>query len=157
VSYRVGALTLNLDEIEHGILRGNARRVLPPWPTFGPRDPRRALALAPPDPRVHFALTCGARSCPPVGVYRASAIDAQLDMAARSFINQEVVLQPDGVIACSRLFKWYRRDFGHDEQLRGFLERYLDDGVVKAALSRGAVPCRSFRRYSWALQHPAVK
>jgi hypothetical protein len=75
VSYRVGGITLNLDEIEHGILRGNRPRRLPPWRPFGRRDPRLRLVLDPPDPRVHFALNCGAASCPPVGVYRAAIID----------------------------------------------------------------------------------
>ena len=65
VSYRVGPHVLSLDEIEHGILRGNRRRALPPWAPFGTRGARRALVIDPVDPRVHFALNCGAASCPP--------------------------------------------------------------------------------------------
>jgi hypothetical protein len=156
VSYRVGAVTLSADDIEHGVLRGNRRRVFPPLRSFGPRDPRRALALDPVDPRVHFALTCGAASCPPVGVYRAGAVDSQLDLAARSFVNQEVALV-DGRIACSRIFKWYRGDFETAGGVRAFLLRHLDPGPTRDALAAGVAPCGAFRPYSWALQHPSVE
>jgi len=154
VSYRVGPVVLSLDEIEHGILRGNRRRVLPPWPVFRRGDARLAQAVEPPDPRIHFALTCGARSCPPVGIYRAPAIDDQLELATRSFVNSEITLDDHGRLVCSKLFKWYRDDFGDDAALAHFLSRHLDDGPVKAALAAGARPCQKFRPYSWALQHP---
>jgi hypothetical protein len=155
ISYRVGPFVLSLDEIEHGILRGNRRRVLPPWPPLRRGDPRLALAVEPLDPRVHFALTCGARSCPPIGVYHAAAIDDQLELATRNFVNQEVIVDGQGRLVCSKLFKWYRGDFG-DELVR-FLLRHLDDGPAKAALAAGARPCRRFAPYSWALQHPAAE
>lgn len=157
VSYRIGGVTLSLDAIEHGVLRGNRRRVLPPWRPLGGGDPRLALTVEPVDPRIHFALTCGARSCPPTGVYRAAATDAQLDLATRNFVNQEVVVDGQGRVACSKIFKWYRGDFGSEADLVRFLLRHLDDGPVKAALAAGARPCRAFTRYSWALQHPSVE
>jgi len=135
VSYRIGGLVLSLDEIEHGILRGNRRRPFGLLRPFGRRDPRRALCVDPMDPRIHFALNCGARSCPPVGVYRAGAIEQQLDMAARNFANQEVVLEGPGRIACSKIFRWYRADFAAAGGLAPLLLRYLDEGPVRAARS----------------------
>jgi hypothetical protein len=154
VSYRVGGLVFSLDDIEHGLLRGNRRRKLPPLRPFSRRDPRLALAVAPPDPRYHFAVTCGAASCPPVGVYRAAAVDAQLDRAARGFVNQETVLR-EGRIVCSRLFKWYRNDFEDAGSLRAFLLHHLDEGPTRAALVAGALPCADYLPYRWTLQHPA--
>lgn len=157
VSYRVGPVVLSVDEIEHGILRGNRRRVWPPWRAFGHRDARRALALDPVDARIHFAINCGASSCPLVGVYRPEAVDAQLDLAARSFVNQETSLDEGRHVACSKIFKWYRADFEAAGGLAPFLQRYLDEGSVKQALAAGAAPCRRWRPYSWALQHPPVE
>ena len=157
VSYRVGRHVLSLDEIEHGILRGNRRRLLPPWPAFHTRDPRRALAIEPIDPRIHFALNCGARSCPPVGVYRAAALDGQLALAARNFVNQEVVLDAYGRVACSRLLKWYGGDFGASTSRREFLLAHLDDGPARRALAAGRAGCEVFRPYSWALAHPPAE
>ncbi len=103
---------------------------------------------------MHFALTCEARSCPPVRLYRAPMVDAQLDLAARHFVATEVVLDAAGRIACSRLLKWYRSDFDGGEGLRVFLLHHLDDGPVRSALLAGAPPCRTFRPYFWTLQHP---
>lgn len=153
VSYRIGGHVFSVDEIEHGILRGNGRRVFPPLRCFGRRDPRRAFAVEPVDPRIHFAVTCGARSCPPVGVYRAAAVDDQLDLAARSFLNQEVALDARGRVSCSRLLKWYRGDFEAAGGIGPFLLRYLDEGPVREAVSRRPDPCQVYRRYHWALQH----
>ncbi len=157
VSYQIGRHRLSLDDIEHGVLRGNRRRLLPPWPAFSARDPRRTLAIEPMDPRIHFALNCGARSCPPVGVYRAGALDAQLALAARNFLNQEVGLDPHGRVACSRLLKWYGGDFGSSQALREFLLAHLDDGPPRRALAAGRAGCEVFRAYSWALAHPPAE
>ena len=38
-------------------------------PEFASSDPRHQVALSSLDPRIHFALNCGARSCPPICVY----------------------------------------------------------------------------------------
>ena len=43
-----------------------------------------------PHDRIHFALNCGARSCPPIRVYAAAKLETQLNTAARSFCSQEV-------------------------------------------------------------------
>ena len=155
-AYRIGGFVLSSDDVEHGVLRGNRRRVLPPLRPFGARDPRRDLALSPLDPRLHFAINCGARSCPPVGVYRAEAIDAQLDLATRSFVNSEVMLE-NGRLVCSRLFKWYRRDFDAAGGLVAFLLHYLDDGPARRALADGGAPRVGFRSWDWSLHRPAVE
>ena len=152
VSYRVGGCVLSLDDVEHGVLRDNRRRPWPPLRPFGPRDPRRTLAVSPPDPRFHFAITCGAASCPPVGVYRAAALETQLEAATRNFVNQEVALAGDR-LACSRLFKWYRADFDGAGGVGPFLLRHLDDGPARRALAAGAAPCAIFHPYRWTLQH----
>jgi len=153
VSYRVGGFLLSLDDIEHGILRGNRRRLFPPLRPFGRLDPRGALAVSEVDPRIHFALNCGAQSCPPVGVYRAHAIDQQLDLAAKNFVNQAVTLDGAGRLACSKIFRWYRADFERAGGLVPFLLRYLDDGPVRAAMFVNAAPRLRWTPYHWTLAH----
>ncbi|MBK8705831.1 MAG: DUF547 domain-containing protein [Saprospiraceae bacterium] len=41
------------------------------------------------DPRIHFALNCAAKSCPPLydKAYLPSQLDQQLDERTRSFVN----------------------------------------------------------------------
>jgi Protein of unknown function, DUF547 len=156
VSYRIDGFLLSLDDIQHGILRANRRRLFPPLRAFGRLDPRGALLLDPVDPRIHFALNCGAESCPPVGVYRAHALDQQLDLAARNFINRAVTLDGAGSVACSKIFCWYRADFEAAGGLVPFLLRYLDDGPVRTALA--AAPRRlRWTSYRWTLAHQPVE
>jgi hypothetical protein len=83
-------------------------------------------------------------------------VDAQLDLATRNFVNQEVALD-GGRLACSPLFKWYRGDFDAAGGLGAFLLRYLDEGPARAALAAGAAPCERFTPYRWTLQHPAMR
>jgi len=153
VSYRIDGFLLSLDDIEHGVLRGNRRRRFPPSPPFGRLDPRGALALDAMDPRIHFALNCGAQSCPPVGVYRAQAIDQQLDLAARNFINQSVTLDGAGGIVCSKIFRWYRVDFEAAGGLIRLLLRYLDEGPVREAIDASGEPRLRWTPYHWTLAH----
>lgn len=76
------------------------------------------------DPRIHFAINCASRSCPPL---RPEAFKGpeQLDAAARAFINDEknvYVSHEKRTVYVSKIFEWYREDFGGD--LRAYLNRY---------------------------------
>jgi uncharacterized protein DUF547 len=153
VAYRIGSVVLTADDVEHGILRGNARHGILRRRPFAAGDPRLALAVRPVDPRIHFAITCGAQSCPPIGVYRAAALDQQLDLAARNFLNQEVALDARGCVTCSRILDWYAEDFEAAGGLGPLLLRYLDGEPVRAAIGGRARPCDAYRAYDWALQH----
>src|SRR5687767_3879535 len=74
-SFEIGELDYTLDAIEHGLLRGNARPPYSPRRLLRPGDPRLAAAPSKLDPRIHFALNCGARSCPPVRRYTDERLD----------------------------------------------------------------------------------
>lgn len=151
IGCRVGGLTFTADEIEHGVLRGNRPSPLSAAVPFAEGDARRAWAIVPPDPRVHFALNCGARSCPPVRIYDAGQLDVQLDAATRAFINGEVMLQGN-VLALPEICKWFRADFDdHPGGLDGFLAAYLDDGAVRRALLAGGLAGVVYRPYDWRL------
>jgi len=68
------------------------------------------------EPRVHCALNCASRSCPPLNpeAFRAEKLDAQLEKLAVAFVNS-----PRGVdysaaqksAALSAIFNWYKDDF----------------------------------------------
>ncbi|KAJ9450507.1 Polyphosphoinositide phosphatase [Diplonema papillatum] len=63
-AYLVGGFVVSLDEIQHGILRGNRRAPIPGcsplthrvFRPFMQNDPRRKLAVREPDNRVHFVV-----------------------------------------------------------------------------------------------------
>ncbi len=156
VKYDIGGYLFSLNDIEHGILRGNARIPYRPWRAFARDDPRNDFIVSPMDVRIHFALVCGSQSCPPIGFYSAGEIETQLDLAAQSFINSgEVRVIPDrGVVQISRIFKWYQADFGSRAQLIGFLIQYLDSGEQKDFLENNTNEIRiRYNPYDWSLNH----
>lgn len=155
MTYEIGGFRFSLNEMEHGILRGNRRhpyRLLRP---FRKRDPRLEFSVSPLDPRIHFALVCGARSCPPIGFYEAEQIDSQLQLAAESFINspQVKILPQEGTILISMIFKWYGVDFGgNHEALIETILNFLDEGEKKVYLRENRDRIRiKFRSYDWNL------
>ena len=82
-AYNVGGLLFSLDEIEHGVLRCNRGHPKDKKPMFGltENDPRMKLMLTKFDARIHFALNCGANSCPPIRIYQADRLNAQVGIA----------------------------------------------------------------------------
>ncbi|MCB2188416.1 MAG: DUF547 domain-containing protein [Deltaproteobacteria bacterium] len=154
ISYRIGGRDFTPDAVEHGVLRGNRRPPYRLWPEFRPGDPRRALALPRLDPRLHFALVCGSRSCAPIKFYTAQGLDAELETAARNFVNSsEVVVLPErNKIMLSRIFQWYGRDFGGWPEIAKFLLRHLDPGPPAGYLAGHADTIRvEFLPYDWNL------
>jgi hypothetical protein len=156
LKYDIGGYLFSLNDIEHGILRGNRRIPYRFWKAFARNDPRCDFVVSPIDVRMHFTLVCGSQSCPPIGFYTADEIETQLDLAAQSFINsKEVEIIPEErVVRISQIFKWYRADFGSRDDLIRFFVGYLDDGERKDFLknNKGRVQIR-FNHYDWSLNH----
>ena len=75
------------------------------------------------DPRIHAALVCAARSCPPLRreAYTESAIDAQLDDNTRQWLANPTLNEFGATSKVSPIFDWYAGDF---RDLDGFLARY---------------------------------
>lgn len=86
-SYRIGASTFSLSDIENGILRRNRGVAIWPAPFSPPDDPRLRLCVAKPDPRIHFVLNCGAASCPPIRYLVAELLEEQLSLATSVFLD----------------------------------------------------------------------
>ena len=76
IGYNIGGFKFTLNDIENGILRGNrasmATLYLRPFSPSVEKDPRVKFALSNPvEARIHFALNCGAKSCPPIKTFTA--------------------------------------------------------------------------------------
>jgi hypothetical protein len=153
-AYVVGGRRYSADDIEHGILRGNRRHFYPAilLPQFAPDDPRLPFAVQPPDPRIHCALVCASRSCPPIAAYQPERIDEQLNLACSAYVNDGVQMEEKGRLCLSPVFRWYQRDYGGREGVREFVLRYLDDGRARALLEDDREGRRlGFYRYDWSL------
>jgi hypothetical protein len=126
---RIHGKTLSLDQIEHDILR----------PRFK-------------DPRVHFAINCASKSCPPLlsEPYRGDRLDAQLTRVTTDFLNQPANSRIENhQLWVSSIFKWFAEDFNHD--VVGFYLKYAQ-GELKQKLQ--AVQDRielKYVDYDWSL------
>ena len=122
--------TYSLDDIEHGILR----------PRFH-------------DPRMHFAVNCASKSCPPLASapYDGVTLDAQLDAAARAFIdNPHNVSFKDGTLHVSRIFDWYGEDFGGAAGVWTFIRRFASPSLARD-MDAAARHELAYDPYDWAL------
>ena len=179
-AYDIGGHAYTCDDIEHGVLRGNrpgaaSLEAILGAPgvsrgPFGSGDPRAAHACVPMDPRIHFALVCGARSCPPIRTYTAEGLDAQLAAAAEAFVTGDVEIGDDAAttraVTVSKITgEWYAGDFGRDdeERLRALAGFVPENGDVGRAIAKvldaggeGAPPVRlETREYDWTLNGDA--
>jgi hypothetical protein len=116
---------LSLDDIEHGMLRGSQFKYgLGYVPRPFPGGFERACRVER-DHRIHFALNCGARSCPAIRGYEPADLDAQLDAAAAAYLAATVTYDPDTNVArVPRHCLWYRGDFGGARGIRAMLHRH---------------------------------
>ena len=101
IKFRVGNQDYTLNDIEHGIIRGEFA-----------------------EPRIHFALVCASGGCPILQnrAYLPETLDEQLENATSGFINNPEKVRLDRenrVLYLSKIFEWYTVDFEqtHDSLL----------------------------------------
>lgn len=126
---RIDGQLLTLDQIEHDILRKRFR-----------------------DPRVHFAVNCASKGCPPLQAepFTGSRLNDQLDRAARQFINNSRFNRLEGdTLRVSRIFDWFSKDFNDD--VIGYFLNYahgpLRERLVK---NKGRIRIK-YLDYDWSL------
>jgi GH15 family glucan-1,4-alpha-glucosidase len=155
IRYGIHGMEFTPDDIEHGILRGNKR---PPYGlsrVFDHDDPRLSHCIDPIDPRIHFALVCASSSCPPIDVYKAESLDAELTQAGKSFLKGGglSLYMDEGRVRLSRIFKWYGTDFADEksERLRA-LAKFLYDPTEREYVTKNANNLRvEYQEYDWRL------
>jgi len=126
---RIDGDVITLDDIEHNILR----------PSFK-------------DPRVHFAVNCASKGCPPLRSepYQGRIMDQQLEEMTIAFINNPATNRLDGnTLYVSRIFKWFSEDFNDD--VIGFFLKYAK-GEIKKRLETNRDNIKiKYLDYDWTL------
>jgi hypothetical protein len=93
ITFSIMGENLSLNHIEHEILRKKFE-----------------------EPRIHMALVCAARGCPPLRQepFNGKTIEAQLDDQSRKFLADPQKFYIDelkSVVFVSSIFKWFGKDF----------------------------------------------
>ena len=139
----IAGYMLSLDDVEHGILRKNRFKYSLGF--FGNlfSDPFvKEHMVDEIDYRIHFALNCGAESCPPIAFYNGDKIDHQLDLATQSFLGGESSYDDHRkVFTTTALFKWYYGDFGGRKGINKIYADHLDKDISDYSIK--------YKDYSW--------
>lgn len=157
VSVNVGGTMLSLNDLEHGILRGNQRAPYRMMKQFSLNDSsRKKLSLEKVDPRIHFALNCGAKGCPAVKRYTVEALDEELRLAAMAFCEQDTSVSIDeknNTLGLSKIFYWYMGDFAASkEELPSKVAQHLRGEKkerLESMISKGKIGIK-FLDYDWS-------
>lgn len=122
----VGDSICTLDELENKIIR----------PLFN-------------DPRIHFALNCGARSCAPIPdrAFEGYDLNDQLNQQTKSFLKDELNSTNSNEIELSKVFDWYKEDFkSNPDSIILFLNKYMDTTINKDTKIK-------YKEYDWNLNN----
>ncbi len=100
------------------------------------------------EPRVHFAVNCAAKSCPPIlnKAWTADNLEANFERSTKNFINDPSFndISNPKKIQISKIFEWYAADFGNN--VIGFINKYATVPVKENANV-------SYQDYNWALNN----
>ncbi len=139
--YTAGGVKLSLLHLEDEILRKQFR-----------------------DPRIHFVIVCASLSCPFLAAeaYTGEQVEAQLERAARLYVNQPRSLSIDAAANQVTLGAVYGlRDYVKDFEATGvslldYIRRYASEENRRAleALKR---PRLKFHDYDWSINDPGSR
>ncbi len=119
----LGSKTYSLNDIENGIIR----------PEFN-------------EPRIHFAVNCAAKSCPPLlnMAWTAENLESNLEKQTIAFINNsDFNTINDNQLVLSKIFEWYADDFG---DVKTYIMRFSKTSINSSTKI-------TYNEYNWALNN----
>ncbi len=143
----VAGKLLSLDDIEHGILRRSTLF----WSFGYLTNPfvsgfERRFRVEKIDYRIHFALNCGAFSCPPIAFYTPERVEQQLQMATEVYLEGECKFDAgNNKVVVPRLMQWFWKDFSGRAGIVNLLE-------TCQIIPHGAKPRITFKSYNWEMK-----
>ncbi|MEX0771495.1 MAG: DUF547 domain-containing protein [Balneolaceae bacterium] len=138
---------LSFDDIEHGIMRRSKIKIsmgyLNQWFVD---DFIKKFWWKEMDPRIHFALNCGAASCPYIAVFDPDRVEEQLELTTRQYLAGTTDYYPEeDRIEVTRLINWFRGDFGGVGGAIAMLKEY-------DLIPENADPDVDYKEYDWTLE-----
>lgn len=137
---------LSFDDIENGMIRksqykfglGYIRKILPS--AF-----ERHLRVDDRDYRIHFTINCGAKSCPPVRVYKPEGLYDQLENSAKAYLTDHTKYsEKKNEVESSVLMSYFRGDFGGKSGQMKILKSFK-------LIPEDSNPKITYGKYDWSL------
>jgi len=142
----IAGKNLSLDDIEHGLLRRSSIK----WSlgylnkVYSSRF-EKLNRVEQPDYRIHFAINCGAKSCPPIAFYKPDKMDDQLNLAMKAYLKSETNYDPEkNIVSLPAIMSWFRGDFGGKKAIKELLKKL---SIIPANKN----PSIRFNKYDWNL------
>jgi len=158
LGYLINDYRFTLHDIEHGIIRSNqkAPRRKIKQVLISKHDPR--VQFIPKfDPRVHFAMVCGVRAFPGIGVWSSKTLEKDLQAATIGFLTEEVTLdKAKKMVYVPKIFYYYNKDFGkNDTETLKWVVSNMADVPLKEELQqmlKGKLTIK-FTKYDWDINN----
>ena len=101
------------------------------------------------EPRVHFALNCASRSCPPLNreAFAGDKLDSQFEKLAKGYVNSDrgVKYSAETKTAdLSKIFDWYKDDFKAEGGALAFINKRRSSQIPADAKI-------TYQEYDWGL------
>ncbi|MEO9893171.1 DUF547 domain-containing protein [Aurantibacter sp.] len=136
---------ISFAKIEHGIIRKSQWELgLGKIRKWFPNKFERKLRVEKRNYRIHFALNCGAKDCPPVAIYDANRLNEQLNIGTEKYLETTSEFNKENnEVSITSLFSWFRGDFGSKNDIKNILKTH------------GVIPTTSvdisYKNYDWTL------
>jgi hypothetical protein len=143
---RIAGKNMSLDKVEHGILRrSKVKWSLGYLNKWFPSKFEKRFRVSKVDWRIHFALNCGAKSCPPIAFYKPEQLERQLELSTQNYLKSDAAFDATAnKVGVPILMSWFRGDFGGKKNILPILKKY---NIIPA----DAKPTIYFKKYDWSL------
>jgi len=159
VSFNIGGDIYSFNDLENGILRANSKAPVALSFPFSKEDSRLNYIVKNFDPRIHFALNCGAKSCPPVKPYTVENIEKELQGTTFEFTDNDenvFVDEEKNELKLTMILNWFSSDFAPSkDQIPESILPFLRDGSTKKEILQRMIRKNStikvnFFEYDWS-------
>jgi len=126
---------LSLDDIEHDFLSKKNINT----------EFKNQFQIITTDPRIHFALNCGAASCPLIRFYEVENIEEQLNLATQVYLESDVKYDMlANTVSVPAIMNWFEDDFNGEEGILDILKKF-------EIIPKYVHPEIQFKEYDWTI------
>jgi len=153
--FSIAGAAYSLDDILHGVLRGNKPVSGFTDKRFGAGDSRLNNCIGVFDPRIFFVLCYHNQTSPPLYTLVPDQLEQILQRATTDYITEQIDISTTrNEVTLPRIFDWYRDDFGSKMEMLHWVMKFLS--AAKQKQLEKLIENGCYVKYSYRF-HPAPK